>query len=329
MKSAFAHFIKGEHPLTIKKRKERSLAGYVGVTFRGMCMGAADVVPGVSGGTMAFILGIYEELLDAIRSVNARFFRSLLSFRLREAMDAVPWRFLGALVLGILIAIFSLARLLAWLLENQPIFIWSFFFGLILASILTVGRNLDRWNASAGIWAALGTAGAYFLVGMVPVNTPEAPWFLFLSGAVAICAMILPGISGSFILVLLGKYHFVLAAVNERNIFVLAVVVAGALFGIMSFSRLLSWLLKKHHDMIVAFLLGLMLGSLRKIWPWKKALETTLDRHGNIVPLSETNILPPQWNSDVFIALGLALSGFLLVVSLQLWAGRHKASEAP
>ena len=311
------------------EKLERSFAGYVGVTFRGMCMGAADVVPGVSGGTMAFILGIYGELIEAIRSVNARFIRSLLSLRLREAMDMVPWRFLGALVLGILIAVFSLARLLAWLLENQPVFIWSFFFGLILASILTVGRNLGRWNVSAVIWAALGTTGAYFLVGLVPVNTPEAPWFLFLSGAIAICAMILPGISGSFILVLLGKYHFVLAAVNERNVFVLAVVVAGALFGILSFSRLLSWLLKKHHDMAVALLLGLMLGSLRKIWPWKKTLETTLDRHGNIIALSETNILPPQWNSDVSVALGLALAGFLVVVSLQLWAGRHKALEAP
>jgi len=329
MKPAQADFIKGEHPLTIEKRKERSFAGYLGVALRGMCMGAADVVPGVSGGTMAFILGIYQELIEAIRTVNARFIRTLLSFRIREAMALVPWKFLGSLVLGILFAVFSLARLLAWLLENQPVFIWSFFFGLILASILTVGRNLEQRNLSAVIWALLGTMSAYFLVGMVPVNTPEAPWFLFLSGAVAICAMILPGISGSFILVLLGKYHFVLAAVNERNFFILAVFTAGAVLGITSFSRLLSWLLKKHHDATIALLLGLMLGSLRKVWPWKNTLETTLDRHGNTLPLIQINVLPSHWNSEAGIALSLAVMGFIVVLALEFWAARPKVSEAP
>jgi putative membrane protein len=321
MKSAFADFI--------METQKRSLAGYFGVTLRGMCMGAADVVPGVSGGTMAFILGIYQELIEAVRSINARFIRTLLAFRFREAMGLVPWKFLGFLVMGILFSVFSLARLLAWLLENKPVFLWSFFFGLILASILTVGRNLERWQVSALIWVVAGTVGTYFLVGMVPLNTPEAPWFLFLSGAVAICAMILPGISGSFILVLLGKYHFVLAAVNERNFFVLAVVTAGALFGVTSFSRLLSWLLKKHHDVTIALLLGLMLGSLRKIWPWKKTLETALDRHGNTIPLTQINVLPSHWNSEVGIALSLALVGFMVVLSLQLWAARPKVPEAP
>jgi putative membrane protein len=329
MKSARADFIKGEHPLTIEKRKERSLAGYLGIALRGMCMGAADVVPGVSGGTMALILGIYQELIEAIRSMDARFIRTLLAFRFREAMSLVPWKFLGFLVLGILFAVFSLARLLAWLLENKPVLLWSFFFGLILASILSVGREIERWKVGTLTWAVVGTVGAYLLVGMVPLNTPEAPWFLFLSGAVAICAMILPGISGSFILVLFGKYHFVLAAVNEKNFFVLAVVTAGALFGITSFSRLLSWLLKKHHDGTIALLLGLMLGSLRKIWPWKKTLETAMDLHGNTIPLIQINVLPSEWNSEVGIALSLALAGFMMVLSLQLWAARPKVPEAP
>jgi len=309
--------------------KQRSLFGYLGVALRGMCMGAADVVPGVSGGTMAFILGIYQELIEAVRSVNARFIRALLSFRIREAMACVPWKFLGSLVLGILLAVFSLARVLAWLLENKPVLIWSFFFGLILASILTVGRKIEQRNLSALLWALLGTMSAYFLVGMVPVNTPEASWFLFLSGAVAICAMILPGISGSFILVLLGKYHFVLAAVNERNFFVLAVFTAGAVLGIISFSRLLSWLLKKHHDVTIALLLGLMLGSLRKVWPWKNTLETTLDRHGNTLPLIQINVLPPHWNTEVGVALILALTGFIVVLALEFWAARPEFSEAP
>jgi putative membrane protein len=308
-------------------KQERSLLGYFGITLRGICMGAADVVPGVSGGTMAFILGIYEELLEAIRSFNLRFIKALLSLEFKKAFDLVSWRFLGALVLGILTSVFSLARALAWLLENKPVLIWAFFFGLVLASVLTVGRNLERWNLRAAAWTALGTLGAYFLVGMVPVKTPEAPWFLFLSGAVAICAMILPGISGSFILVLLGKYHYVLAAVNERNIFVLAVFTAGTIFGITFFVRLLSWLIKRHHDLIISLLIGLMLGSLRKVWPWKRTLETVLDRHGHAVPISQVNCLPSQWSGEVAAAVALATTGFLVVLALEFWAGRHKVLE--
>ncbi|MBN2032371.1 MAG: DUF368 domain-containing protein [Deltaproteobacteria bacterium] len=287
-------------------------------------MGAADVVPGVSGGTIAFILGIYEELLGAIGSINIRFIRTLLSLRFKEAMTLVPWKFLGSLVLGILCAVFSLARLLAWLLENKPILVWSFFFGLILASIMTVGRKLQQWDPSVLLWAAVGTVGTYFLVGMVPINTPETSWFLFLSGAVAICAMILPGISGSFILVLLGKYHFVLAAVNERNVFVLALFTAGAVFGITVFSRILNWLLKRHHDVTITLLIGLMVGSLRKVWPWKGTLETALESHGNNIPMIRINVLPSHWNSEVSVALTLAVMGFMLVAFLEFWVSRHK-----
>ena len=315
----------GEPQLTTTKK--RSLLGYVGITLRGICMGAADVVPGVSGGTMAFILGIYEELIEAIRSVDLRFVQTLLSLKFKQASGLVPWRFLGALIIGILTAIFSLARVLAWLLENEPVLIWSFFFGLVLASVVTVGKNLERWNLPAAAWTGLGTLGAYLLVGMVPVKTPDGPWFLFLCGAVAICAMILPGISGSFILVLLGKYHYVLAAVNERNFFVLTVFTAGTLFGITSFVRLLSWLLKRHHDLTVSLLIGLMLGSLRKVWPWKRTLETVLDIRGQAVPVSQVNILPSQWSGEVTAALTLAMMGFLVVLSLEFWAARQKSLE--
>ena len=214
-----------------------------------------------------------------------------------------------------------------WLLENKPVLIWSFFFGLVLASVLIVSRHLERWNLPTMAWTALGALGAYVLVGMVPVKTPDAPWFIFLSGAVAICAMILPGISGSFILVLLGKYHYVLAAVNERNLFVLAVFTAGTLFGITSFVRLLSWLLKRHHDLTISLLTGLMLGSLRKVWPWKRTVETLVDSHGQAVPVSQVNILPSQWSGEVTAALILALTGFLVVLSLEFWAARQKALE--
>jgi putative membrane protein len=307
--------------------QKRSLFGYFGITLRGICMGAADVVPGVSGGTMAFILGIYEELIEAIRSFNLPFIKALLSFKFKQATDLVSWRFLGALVLGILIAVFSLARVLAWLLENKPVLIWSFFFGLVLASVLIVGRNLERWNLPAVAWTALGTLGAYFLVGMVPVKTPEAPWFICLSGAVAICAMILPGISGSFILVLLGKYQYILGAVNERNFVVLAIFAVGIVFGITSFVRLLSWLLKKHRDLTMSLLTGLMLGSLRKVWPWKRTVATIVDSHGQAIPVSQVNILPSQWSGEVTAALILALVGFLVVLSLELWAARQKVPE--
>jgi putative membrane protein len=308
----------------LTRENKRSLLDYFGITLRGICMGAADVVPGVSGGTMAFILGIYEELIEAIRSFDLRFIKTLLSLKFKSALDLVSWRFLAALVLGILTAVFSLARLLAWLLENKPVLIWAFFFGLVLASVLTVGRNLERWNLPAVAWTALGTLGAYFLVGMVPVKTPEAPWFLFLSGALAICAMILPGISGSFILVLLAKYQYILGAVNERNFVVLAVFTAGTVFGITSFVRLLSWLLRKHRDLTISLLTGLMLGSLRKVWPWKKPLETAAVNHGGVNSLIEVNVLPSHWSGEVTFALGLALLGFLVVLMLEYWAARHK-----
>ena len=283
-------------------------------------MGAADVVPGVSGGTMALILGIYEELVKAIRSFDWPFLRLLFSLKMKEAMDHVSWRFLMALVAGILLAIFSLARILSWLLQNRPVLIWSFFFGLILASVFTVSRHLSRHNLSAAAWMLLGTIGAYFLVGMVPVSTPNAPWFLFVSGAIAICAMILPGISGSFILVLMGKYQYVLEAVNSRDLSILFLVAAGAVFGLIAFSRLLNWLLKRHHDMTIAMLTGLMLGSLRKVWPWKETVESVTDSQGNIIPIAQVNILPTQWGSEVAVAVCLMALGLLSVLCLNLWA---------
>ncbi|MDY7038595.1 MAG: DUF368 domain-containing protein [Thermodesulfobacteriota bacterium] len=305
---------------TVPVKPNRSILSYLGITVRGFCMGSADVVPGVSGGTMAFILGIYEELIHAIRSFDLTFFRLLLSFKIREAADYAAWQFLVSVGLGILMAIFSLAKILSWLLENQPVLIWSFFFGLIIASIFTVSRRLSQWNLFMALWMVLGAIGAYFLVGMVPVNTPDAPWFLFISGAIAICAMILPGISGAFILVLMGKYHYVLEAVNNRDLFTLFIVATGAVLGLTTFARFLGWLFKKHHDMTIAILCGLMIGSLRKVWPFKKTLQSMTDAHGNSITIAQANILPSQWNNEVTIALSLLVMGFLVVFFLNLWA---------
>ena len=303
--------------------KKRSIGEYLVITLKGFCMGAADVVPGVSGGTMAFILGIYEELIAAIRSFDTLFLKRLFGLNVREALRGVSWPFLAALFLGIFTAVFSLARILGWLLENRPVFIWSFFFGLVLASVFTVGRQSGRWRVATAGWMILGTIGAYWLVGMVPLSTPETPWFLVLSGAVAICAMILPGISGSFILVLMGKYEYLLRAVNHRDFLTLALAALGAAVGLVTFVRILSWLLKKHRDVTIAALTGLMLGALRKVWPWKKPLEGLVAGDGSPLVVAQANTLPSEWNTEVGIALSLAAMGFLVVFTLNLWARKN------
>ena len=285
-------------------------------------MGAADVVPGVSGGTMAFILGIYEELLESIRSFDLQFLKLLSRFQIKEALNHTSWRFLTALFFGIFLAIFSLAKILSWLLHNHPVLIWSFFFGLILASVYTVGRQLQKWTLPVSAWMLLGTVGSWFLVGIVPINTPESPWFIFMSGAIAICAMILPGISGSFILVLLGKYAYLLEAVNRRDFIPLILAAAGACLGLITFVRFLNWLLKRYRDPTLAVLTGFMLGALRKVWPWKKTLDTMIDSHGNVHIISEANILPPHWNQEVTLALCLTIIGFLVVFLLNFRASR-------
>ncbi|RJR18933.1 MAG: DUF368 domain-containing protein [Desulfobacteraceae bacterium] len=277
----------------------RSLSEYLLLMGKGFCMGAADVIPGVSGGTMAFIMGIYEELLLAIKSFDLESVRLLATFNFRLFLDRVRWKFLLALCTGILAAIFTLARILTWLLVNQPIYVWSFFFGLILASVLGVSRRIGSWRPLVFISLLAGITGIYMVLGLAPVNMPHTLWFLFISGAIAICAMILPGISGAFVMVLLGQYQYVLEAVNQKDFLVLFVVAAGAAAGISGFSRILSWLLKNCHDFMIAILTGLMLGSLRKVWPWKQG---------------SLNVLPAEINNELVISLALMASGLAVVL---------------
>jgi len=310
-----------------KDRMQRSFKAYLVLTMKGFCMGASDVIPGVSGGTMAFILGIYEELIKAIRSFDLIFFRKLFSFKVKDAMNHVSWRFLLAVGIGILTAIFSLARVLSWLLQNRPVLIWSFFFGLIIASVFTVSRYLEKWSLTAYIFVGLGAACTYFLVGIVPADTPNTSWFLFMSGAIAICAMILPGISGAFILVLLGKYDYVLEAVNHHDFYILFLVAAGAGIGLITFVRLLNWLFSKYHDFTIAVLTGLMFGSLRKIWPWKKSQEVVVGLHGNTVFTGQVNVFPSHINAEVMGAFSLAVIGFLVVFTLNYLAGRKEKNN--
>ena len=246
-----------------------NLLKYVGVAFKGACMGAADVIPGVSGGTIAFLMGIYQELLDSIKSVNGEAFKLLFKGRILEFWKHINGNFLASIFVGILVSVFSLARLMKYLLEFHPIPLWSFFFGLILASAIYILKGLDKWSIQNIISLIIGVGIAAFICVASPAQTPDALWFIFLSGAIAICAMILPGISGSFILLLLGKYAFVMTAVTDLNIPVLAVFAAGCAVGIISFSHFLSWLLKKFYMLTIALLSGFMLGSRLKVWPWK------------------------------------------------------------
>jgi putative membrane protein len=310
--------------------KKRSFKDYLGLAARGFVMGAADVVPGVSGGTMAFILGIYEELLDSIKMMaSPTALKLLLGFNIKEAFNQLPWRFLLALGLGILAAIFSLARFLEWMLQNHPALIWSFFFGLVLASIFTVSKQVKRWGIGSISGVIAGTIGAYILVGLVPVETPNAAWFLFFSGFIAICAMILPGISGSFILVLLGKYEYILGAVNNRDFVTLFLVALGAVIGLVSFAQVLSWFFKRYHDLTVALLIGFMVGSLRKVWPWKETVQTYIDRHGEVIPLVENNVLPASFDGAVILALILAVVAFVIVFGLDYWVSVQERSAKP
>ena len=299
---------------------------YIILALKGCAMGMADVVPGVSGGTIAFISGIYEELLDSIRSVNATALKLLLKLRLGEFWRHINGSFLLPVLLGIAIAIFSLARLMTYLLVNHPIAIWSFFFGLIVASALLVAKQIGRWDWRTVLAFVVGAVAAWWITVATPAETPNDWWFVMLSGAIAICAMILPGISGAFILLLLGKYQYIMHAVGEFNIPVIVVFVIGAVAGIISFSHLLSWLLKHWHDVTVAVLMGFMVGSLNKVWPWKETVETYLDSHGVAQPLVQTNIAPGTFEqltgepSLLVQAILLGIVGFLAIYGIELIA---------
>ncbi len=299
--------------------KRRSLKEYILLFSKGVAMGAADVVPGVSGGTIAFITGIYEELLDSIRSVNGEAVSLLLKFRLADLWKHINGSFLVVLMSGILFSIAILARAVLFLLTNYPELLWSFFFGLIIASAVVVGKKITRWNWGVILSGMVGIAIAYFITVATPTQTPEAYWFIFLSGAIAICAMILPGISGSFLLVLLAKYEFILNAVKDLKVDIIAVFGVGCITGILTFSHVLNWMLKNYHNVTVALLTGFMVGSLNKVWPWKQTLETYTDRHGEVKPLVQANVLPGAYEALVghesYLEYGIALAlfGFVLV----------------
>jgi len=279
-------------------------------------MGAANVIPGVSGGTIAFIVGIYERLIRSIKAFDLKWLGMLCHLRFKEAFDCVDGKFLAALGAGILLAILTLSKVISQLLDSHPAYVYAFFFGLMLATIPIMARIIKVWTAGKIFSVVLTTIATYFFVGLVPFTTPEAAWFIFLSGALAISTMILPGISGAFILVLLGKYQFILNAVNDRNLFVLGVFCLGMTLGILGFVRILTWLFNKYHDLTVTILTGIVIGSLRKIWPWKEIIRSVTTSHGKVIPIEEANILPSQLNIEVLLALGIMVIGFVLALVL-------------
>jgi len=290
-----------------------------------MGMGAADVVPGVSGGTIAFITGIYEELINSIRSINLEAFRLFFTGRWGAFWKHINGTFLLAVFAGILISVLSLARLLEYLLENRPVLIWSFFFGLVLASSYVVSRKIKQWQYPKVVALVAGIGVAFYITSVTPTTTTDASWFVIISGGLASCAMILPGISGSFILLLLGKYTFALHAVNNRIILDLLLLGFGAVAGLILFANFLSWLLKKYHDPTIAVLVGFMIGSLNKLWPWKETLEYIMVE-GEDLPLVERNILPSIQNPDhqFWLALLLVLAGMALILLIELGLTRFR-----
>jgi len=266
------------------------------LALKGVAMGAADVVPGVSGGTIAFITGIYEELIETVSGISIASFRILFKEGIAAFWKAINGNFILALGAGIFVSIVSLARAISFMLETYPVMVWAFFFGLVAASIPLVAKRVGKWGGLTYFAFGVGAITAFLVTELPVVEDPGADWYLFLSGGIAICAMILPGISGSFILLLLGSYLTVIDAVNNRDFLKIAIFAAGAVVGLLSFSRALKWMFDRFHDITVALLSGFLLGSLNKIWPWKNPLLTVTKHAGevneSIVVIEEEKLWP-------------------------------------
>ena len=309
----------------------RRFLDYLLIYLKGMAMGAADVVPGVSGGTIALIVGVYERLLKAVGACTPEKLLWLCRGRVKETWQAIDGTFLLALVAGILTSIAAFANLLGYLLEQHGELTWSFFFGLILVSVYIVGREVHRWNIWTWLLVALGTGFAYTITVAAPVQWSSAPLFIFLAGAIAICAMILPGISGSFILVLLGLYATILGAVRTFDFSMLLIFAAGCALGMLSFARVVSWLLENVRNATMAAATGLLIGSLNKVWPWKQTLSWRENSKGVLEPMHQNNVLPATYESLTgepswwMAGVGLMVAAVLLVLALE-WIG-HRVSR--
>lgn len=298
---------------------QRRLSDYVVISLKGIAMGAADAVPGVSGGTIALIAGIYEELITTISRINLKLFKILRGDGFNSFWHALNGNFLVALFAGILISFVSFMRLAKYLIENEPILIWSFFFGLIIASIYFVGKQIEKWSVGTVIALISGALIAYYISVLPAMSESNSLLFLLFAGALAICAMILPGISGAFILVILGAYKSLSDALHDFDFKRIAIFGLGAIIGLLSFSRVLKWLFKHYPNITLGVLTGFILGSLNKIWPWKKVLTWRRDADGIDIPVLEKSISPFSYEGDpkILLAITLMIIGFLTIIILE------------
>lgn len=322
---------------------QRNFLQYLTVTVKGLSMGAADVVPGVSGGTIAFISGIYEELIETIHNIDLGFFKIWKKEGFLMAWKHYNLSFLLALFTGVFISIISLSKLITWLLDVYPIMVWSFFFGLVIASIVYVGQQISNWRLAVIGSLIVASILSYLITIADPTGSPESTWFLFFAGFVAIIAMILPGISGAFILLLLGAYTTVIGFVTQLgegittlngSLFLsafgkLIVFGLGAIVGLKMFSRVLNWMFKHHKNLILAVLTGFMIGALNKIWPWKEVLEYRMNHAGENIPFIERSILPQNYegNPQILYAIIFAVIGFLTIFLLERFASKKVVSS--
>ena len=311
---------------------------YLIITLKGLAMGAADVVPGVSGGTIAFISGIYQELIDSINNVDISVLKTLKKDGLKAAWQQVNGGFLLALLTGIFISVLTFSKIITQLLASHPILVWSFFFGLIIASIVLIWKETSNWKLVDILALVVGIILSYYITIARPVSSPDSYWYLFLSGFIAIIAMILPGISGAFILLLMGSYETVIGTINKfregivkfdmavlgEALMKLSVFALGVIIGLKSFSKILHWMFEKHKNTTLALLIGFMAGSLNKVWPWKQVLETRSNSHGEIVPFLEKSIMPQNFegNPQVMTAIILAIIGFVVIFGMEKMASK-------
>ncbi|WP_040253274.1 DUF368 domain-containing protein [Psychroserpens mesophilus] len=319
----------------------RQVKDYLVILLKGIAMGAADVVPGVSGGTIAFISGIYEELIESIANLNFNVFKVWKNEGFKTAWTSINGSFLLALFSGIAISILSLAKLIKWLLHNEPILLWAFFFGLVLASILYIGKQIRSWSPKIIIAIIMTSLLSYYITLAEPFASPDSPYYLLFCGFIAIIAMILPGVSGAFILLILGAYETAINTVNNLvegvatgnwdilkdaliNFFLLGI---GAIVGLKVFSKVLNWMFKHHKNLTLAILTGFMIGSLNKIWPWKNTLKTRINSEGLEVTVLDESILPSSYagDSELVLAIVFIVIGFATILILET-LGSKKAN---
>lgn len=299
----------------------RSKKEYIILYIKGFLMGIADLIPGVSGGTIAFITGIYDTLLDAAASIDKTFIKHVLKFEIKAAIAHLHFRFIIPLVLGMFTAMITLARVMHYLINEQPIPTWALFFGLIGASIIVIWNKLeDHFSPINLLIISVGAIFAYMMVSLIPVDTPDAFWFIYLCGIIGITAMILPGLSGSFLLLILGKYEYITGALKnpfaEGAPLILIVFLMGTATGLLSFSKILNFFMKNYRVKTMAFLTGILIGSMKKVWPWKEVLESKIVR-GKTKIIREMNIMPTEFNNEVVVAIALMLIGFIFVLVLE------------